>query len=57
MCLIIGLVITIAGFNFYASGYTIQAIMSFAAGGVIIGFFVYRMVKNRACIFGGRKKC
>ena len=57
MCLIVGLAIMIAGWNFYANGYTLQAIMSFIIGGVIVGFFVYRMIKNRECIFGGKKKC
>lgn len=57
MCFIIGSAILIAGLNFYLNGYFAQAMMSFVAGGVIVGFFVYRMVKNRACIFGGKKKC
>ena len=57
MCLIVGLAIIIAGLNFYMNDYTIQAVMSFIIGGVIVGFFIYRMVKNRECIFGGKKKC
>ena len=57
MCLIVGLAIIIAGLNFYLNGYFAQAVISFIAGGVIVGFFVYRMVKNRACIFGSTKGC
>ncbi len=57
MCLIVGLAIIIAGWNFYINGYAVQAVMSFIGGGVIVGFFIYRMVKNRECIFGGKKKC
>ena len=57
MCLIVGFAIIIAGLNFYVNDYTMQAVMSFIVGGIIVGFFIYRMIKNRACIFGGKKKC
>ena len=57
MCLIVGLAIIIAGLNFYMNGYAIQAAMSFIGGGAIVGFFIYRIVKNSECIFGGKKKC
>ena len=57
MCFIIGLAIIVAGWNFYNNDFIVQAFMSFTAGGVIVGFFIYRMIKNGACIFGGEKKC
>ena len=57
MCLIVGLAVIVAGWNFYDNGYMIQASMSFVAGSAIVGFFIYRMIKNRECIFGGKGKC
>ena len=57
MCFIVGLAIIIAGWNFYDNDYILQAFMSFAIGGIITGFFIYRMIKNKECIFGGKKRC
>ncbi len=56
MCLIVGLVAIAAGWNFYVNGYVFQGVVSFAAGGIILLFFLYRMIKNRECIFG-KKGC
>ena len=57
MCLIVALAILFAGYNFYEHGFVAQAIMSASIASLLIGFFTYRMIKNRRCIFGDKRDC
>ncbi len=57
MCLLIAMALVAASYNFYDKGYETQAYMNLALASVIFTFFVYRMFKNRRCIFGDKKDC
>ena len=57
MCLLISMALFVAGYNFYDNGFIIQAYMSAAVASLILGFFTYRMIKNRRCIFGDKTDC
>jgi hypothetical protein len=57
MCLLIASAIMFAAFNFYQNGLITQALMSAGFALILFGFFVYRMIKNRKCIFGDKKDC
>ncbi|MEN4053084.1 MULTISPECIES: hypothetical protein [Sulfurimonas] len=57
MCLLITVVILLAGYNFYDHGLLTQAYMSFGFALIPFSFFVYRLIKNRKCIFGNSKDC
>jgi len=57
MCLLIAMAIFFAGYNFYDHGLLTQAYMSFGVAFVPLGFFTYRLIKNRRCIFGNEKDC
>ncbi len=57
MCLLITITILTAGFNFYTHGLFMQAYISFGIAIIPFGFFIYRLIKNRKCIFGNAKDC
>jgi hypothetical protein len=57
MCLLITIAILAAGYNFYTHDLLTQAYMSFGFALIPFGFFVYRLIKNRRCIFGDAKDC
>jgi len=57
MCLIITVAIMLAGYNFYAHMLYTQAYMSFGFAIIPFGFFIYRLIVNRKCIFGDKKDC
>ena len=57
MCLIVALAILIASYNFYDHGYMTQSIMSAILGLLLLGFFIYRIIKNGRCVFGTDKDC
>jgi len=57
MCLIITVAIMLAGYNFYEHNLYTQAYMSFGFAIIPFGFFIYRLIINRKCIFGNSKDC
>ena len=57
MCLLISMALFVAGYNFYDNGFITQAYMSGAMASLILGFFTYRMITNRRCIFGDKTDC
>jgi hypothetical protein len=57
MCLLISIAILAAGYNFYINALLTQAYMSFAFALIPLSFFIYRLIKNRKCIFGDKKDC
>jgi len=57
MCLIIAIAILLAGYNFYSHELLTQAYMSFGFAALMLTFFIYRLIKNRRCIFGDKKDC
>ncbi|QOP44787.1 hypothetical protein [Sulfurimonas paralvinellae] len=57
MCLLITIAILAAGYNFYLHNLLTQAYMSFGIAVIPFGFFIYRLIKNRRCIFGDAKDC
>ncbi|HFB53144.1 MAG TPA: hypothetical protein ENJ67_00295 [Sulfurimonas autotrophica] len=57
MCLLITIAIMLAGYNFYEHELYTQAYMSFGFAIVPFGFFIYRLIVNRKCIFGDKKDC
>jgi hypothetical protein len=46
-----------AGYNFYQHNLLTQAYMSFGFAIIPFTFFLYRLIKNRRCIFGDAKDC
>jgi hypothetical protein len=57
MCLLIAMALLAASYNFYEKAYETQAFMSLALALIIFTFFIYRMYKNRRCIFGDKRDC
>ena len=57
MCLLITIAILAAGYNFFSSGLLTQAYMSFGFALIPFSFFIYRLIKNRHCIFGNADDC
>jgi len=57
MCLLITIAILAAGYNFYTHSLLTQAYMSFGFALIPFGFFIYRLIKNRRCIFGKGDDC
>jgi hypothetical protein len=57
MCLLITIAILAAGYNFYINSLFMQAYMSFGFALIPFTFFIYRLIKNRKCIFGDKKDC
>jgi len=57
MCLIITMIILAVGYNFYTHELLFQAYMSFGFALIPFGFFLYRLIKNRRCIFGDKRDC
>jgi hypothetical protein len=52
MCLLITIALLAAGYNFYINALFTQAYMSFGFALIPLSFFIYRLIKNRKCIFG-----
>ncbi|HFU74563.1 MAG TPA: hypothetical protein ENK65_03320 [Helicobacteraceae bacterium] len=57
MCLILTFAFLVSSVAFYMHGLMTNSIISLSIALVSISFFTYRMVKNRACIFGNKKDC
>jgi len=57
ICLLITIAILFAGYNFYEHNLLTQAYMSFGFAIIPFTFFIYRLIKNRRCIFGDAKDC
>ncbi|MDQ7068396.1 MAG: hypothetical protein Q9M40_10735 [Sulfurimonas sp.] len=57
MCLIIAIVIYILSYNFYMHDSLFQAFMSALLASLMLGFFTYKIIKNRRCFFGNDKDC
>ena len=57
MCLLIASAILFGAYSFYMDGYILQAIISTLLASLLYGFFTYRMIKNRKCIFGDKADC
>jgi len=57
MCFIVGLISLAAAIAFYLKGLETQSYMSFSVAFILIGTFVYRMIKYRHCIFSKSNDC
>jgi len=57
MCLIVALIIYVLSYNFYLHDALFQAFMSVLLASIMLGFFIYKIIKNRKCFFGDDKDC
>jgi len=57
MCLIVAIVIYVLSYNFYIHNAIFQAFMSALLASIMLGYFSYKIIKNRKCFFGNDKDC
>lgn len=57
MCLIVAITIYVGSYFFYQHGLYAQTIMGVVTATLMLGFFFYRIIKNRRCFFGSDTDC